>query len=140
MSLFRRKPRNEILLDLTPCSDVIFTLLIFYILTQSFVTTISIGLPALSETPQTVSSDFQKIEVHASGRIVFNDAATDLQRLGTTLSAASTGQASDSLFLIFADESSPAGISLKILDLLRKNGITRVSFAGKPESEWNDRN
>jgi len=43
--------------------------------------------------------------------------------------------ASDTQVIIYVSRLSPAGVSIELLDRLRRAGINRVAFAGRPESE-----
>ncbi len=69
MSLKRRAQKNESLLDLTPCSDVMFTLLLFYILTQSFVTQMPLQLPRLSTGESVVDTRQVRLRLERDGRV-----------------------------------------------------------------------
>jgi biopolymer transport protein ExbD len=128
---WEKKHRNAIpALDLTPCSDIIFTLLLFFILTQSFVTTLPINLPSTSGPVRSVSTEVQRVEIAADGRIFLNGQKTDQAGLKTAFAALATQGATQTAVLVLADTLSPAGVSIEVLDLLRLSGFYHASFAG----------
>jgi biopolymer transport protein ExbD len=132
MRLSRKSNRETFALDLTTCSDIIFTLLIFYILTQSFVVQVPVDLPKLESEVQNISSTAQRIEIAESGGISWNDETLppDWKPVFTKKLAS---MAPDSSFVIVAHHRAPAGVAIELLDRLRLNGIGSVAFGGIPE-------
>jgi len=134
MRLSRKNNRENFALDLTTCSDIIFTLLIFYILTQSFVVQVPVDLPRLESEVQNITSTAQRLEIDENGQISWNDENLPsdwkshfAQKLSTV--------ASDSNFVIIAHHSAPAGVAIEMLDRLRVAGIGSVAFGGIPEQK-----
>ncbi|MBU1107042.1 MAG: biopolymer transporter ExbD, partial [Candidatus Riflebacteria bacterium] len=101
MRLSRKNNRENFSLDMTTCSDIIFTLLIFYILTQSFVTQVPLSLPELKSDMQNLSEVPNQIEISATGQISWNKEvlATKWEQ---SLNEKLTGIATDSSFLVMA--------------------------------------
>ncbi|MFZ2955841.1 MAG: biopolymer transporter ExbD [Candidatus Ozemobacteraceae bacterium] len=130
MSLRRKPQREGISLDMTTCSDIIFTLLLFYILTQNFMTQFPLQLPRLEANDQPLSQP-QRIEVVASGAIFWND-----MPLGPNWEPAiqkkTQTMASSTPILFLVHRQAPAGIVVELLDRLRTAGITQVAFGGVP--------
>jgi len=132
MRLSRRNNRETFALDLTTCSDIIFTLLIFYILTQSFVVKVPVDLPKLESEVQNISSTAQRIEIAENGGISWNNEAmpSDWKPVFAKKLAS---MAHDSSFVIVAHHRAPAGVAIELLDRLRLAGIGSVAFGGIPE-------
>ncbi|PKL49239.1 MAG: hypothetical protein CVV42_06845 [Candidatus Riflebacteria bacterium HGW-Riflebacteria-2] len=134
MRLSRKNNRETFALDLTTCSDIIFTLLIFYILTQSFVVQVPVDLPRLESEVQNISSTAQRLEIDEAGVISWNN-----QPLPAEWKPAFTeklaGIASDSSFVIITHHKAPAGVAIELLDRLRLAGIGSVAFGGIPEKK-----
>jgi len=132
MRLSRRNNRETFALDLTTCSDIIFTLLIFYILTQSFVVQVPVDLPRLESEVQNISSTAQRIEIAESGLISWNSETlpSDWKPVFAKKLASMTP---DSSFVIVAHHRAPAGVAIELLDRLRLAGIGSVAFGGIPE-------
>lgn len=134
MRLSRRNQRENFAIDLTTCSDIIFTLLIFYILTQSFVTQVPMNLPQLESELQTISQKPTQIEISSTGQISWNNEAlpTDWE---AAVRQKLTSVATSSSFLIMAHQQAPAGVAIELLDRLRLGGISNVAFGGMPKKE-----
>ena len=131
----RKRPRLPLPhLDLTPCSDIIFTLLLFYILTQSFITTLPIALPTVTGPLRVVPANVHKVEVQSNGEIFFHGEKTDQAGLQTLLDSLATKGVGSAAFLVLADRKSPAGVSIEILDLIRRSGFSHAGFAGACDS------
>lgn len=132
MRLSRRNNRETFALDLTTCSDIIFTLLIFYILTQSFVVQVPVDLPRLESEVQNITSTAQRLEIGETGKISWNS-----ESLPSDWKAAFSGKlagiATDSSFVIIAHHQAPAGVAIELLDKLRQAGVGSVAFGGIPE-------
>ena len=133
MALRRNNAKEGFALDLTSCSDIIFTLLRFYVLTQSFLPQTPLELPAISSQTQG-STSAQQIEVAQNGQLSLNGAAMAADALVLQIGE-KFRNASDTQIIIYASRLSPAGVSIELLDRLRQAGITRVAFAGRPETE-----
>lgn len=132
MRLSRKNNRETFALDLTTCSDIIFTLLIFYILTQSFVVQVPVDLPKLESEVQNISSTAQRIEIAENGEISWNN-ETLPSDWKTVFAKKLAGMAPDSSFVIIAHHRAPAGVAIELLDRLRLAGIGSVAFGGIPE-------
>ena len=133
MALRRNSSKEGFSLDLTSCSDIIFTLLLFYILTQNFLPQTPLELPAIS-SETTGSTTAQRIEVSENGQITFNGVSMPADTVAAKIKEMHSS-ASDTQIIIYASRRSPAGISIELLDQIRRAGITRVAFAGQPEKK-----
>ena len=116
-------------LDITPLIDVIFLLLIFFMLTSTFVLQPVIRV----KLPKAITSEVLRernliIEVTAEGKIYFNNEIISLPKLEEKLK--SIAGKSKSL-LIKADEKASLGQVVEVWDLCRDAGISQVSIATK---------
>ena len=73
MSLARKPKNQSFSLDLTTCSDIIFTLLLFYILTQNFIPQIPLDLPAIENANHLENNTHTRIDVLESGNLRWNE-------------------------------------------------------------------
>ncbi|MDD3000406.1 MAG: biopolymer transporter ExbD [Candidatus Riflebacteria bacterium] len=120
-----RKPRKETFsLDLTTCSDIIFTLLLFYILTQNFIPQIPLDLPRIENANYIENNTHLKIDVLESGNLRWNETEFSID------SVPDFRITKDKPVIIFAHKMAPSGVCIELLDKLRAMGITSVSFAG----------
>lgn len=131
MALRRNSNKEGFALELTTCSDIIFTLLLFYILTQNFMPQTSLELPSVGSLEQPGNSLQQRIEISAEGGIIWNGSAVDYSGLQTMVEKISV-VASGSQIIILAHRQSPAGVTIELLDKMRRAGISSISFAGAP--------
>lgn len=137
---FRRKKTNEnFSLDLTTCSDIIFTLLLFYILSQNFLPQTSLELPETVSSEQSETPEQIKVEIEENGKILWNEAYYDEEELVSKIVEVS-GQQENKNIMIFAHKKSPAGICIELLDKFRNAGIKNVIFAGAPPKRLEQKN
>lgn len=139
MGFRRKKVKETFSLDMTTCSDIIFTLLLFYILSQNFLPQTSLELPETVSSEQSELPEQIKVEIEESGKILWNEVAFEEEDLVTKIVAASANQEKASI-MIFAHKKSPAGVCIELLDKLRNAGIKNVIFAGAPQKRLEVKN
>jgi len=128
----KKKPRIEII----PMIDTMFFLLVFFMI-ATLSMTIQHGMPISLPTAE---SSTNKIVEHVSltltreGALYYNKEAITLHELGMRLTNLQQSSPDPSL-LINADEQVPHGQVIKVMDLIRLSGITRMSIATKPLSK-----
>ncbi|HNV72064.1 MAG TPA: biopolymer transporter ExbD [Candidatus Ozemobacteraceae bacterium] len=148
MSLRRRAQKSEPFLDMTPCSDIMFTLLLFYILTQSFVTQMPVQLPRLATGESVVDARQIRLQIERDGQVVCQSAFSSVPPSTARRSASECRleppwerslprvlPASDPAVLVVVHREAPAGIAVELLDALRRLGVPSISFAGLPRTE-----
>lgn len=128
MTIRRRNNQDRTALDLTTCSDIIFTLLIFYILTQSFVVQMPAAMPELSSGKRETIEQRQIIEISAENLIRWNDEVFERSAKAEIIKRASTMK--DFSFLLMVHSDASAGTAIDLLDALNSAGIKSVAFAG----------
>lgn len=119
-------------IDIAPLIDIIFQLLIFFMLTSSFV--IQPGIKV--NLPNAVASDVIEeqniiIALSAEGIIYVNKQVTTSQELKSYLSDAENSMRP---ILIKADKRTSLGRVVEIWDLCRGMGIERVNIATQQSS------
>lgn len=132
MGFRRKKTKENFSLDLTTCSDIIFTLLLFYILSQNFLPQTTLELPETISAEQSEVPEQIKVEVEENGKILWNEVSyeEDEQLVGKIVEASIKQENTN--IIIFAHKKSPAGVCIELLDKLRNAGIKNVIFAGAP--------
>jgi len=118
-------------IDMTPLIDMVFILLIFFIVATSFVreSGVEVNRPqALSATTKEKVSMI--IGITSAGRIFIEGQEIDIQnimgRMNSFLAEVPGGSV-----VILADKNCPTGITIKVLDYCRLAGITNLSVAAK---------
>ena len=139
MGFRRKKEKVTFSLDMTTCSDIIFTLLLFYILSQNFLPQTTLELPETVSAEQSEVPEQIKVEIEESGKILWNEDYFEENVLVGKIVEASAKQENTNI-MIFAHKKSPAGICIELLDKLRNAGIKNVIFAGAPSKKSDNKN
>lgn len=125
------KPKAGAGLDLSPMLDVIFQLVLFFLVSTTFATLpgIQVNLPQ-SSTAQGTELSGITITVQADGRLWFNEQEATLQSLDSLLSEFDIGELAKETYpvVLSADEQITSGVIVGIFDSLRKNGFGAVSL------------
>ncbi|MBN3038039.1 MAG: biopolymer transporter ExbD [Candidatus Omnitrophica bacterium] len=120
-------------LDIAPLIDVVFLLLIFFMLTSSYIFQpgIKINLPK-AVTSEVIQEKNLIIAVSAEDLIYLNDKPVTLNQLREYLQGFSK---EDRPLLIKADRSSSLGKVVQIWDLCRDVGLTQINIATNQSME-----
>ncbi len=118
-------------IDMTPLVDMVFILLIFFIVTTSFVRESGVEV----ERPQAASATAREkvsmlIGVTSSGRVFIEGHEVDIQNIKGRMESF-LAEVPNGSVVITADKSCPTGITLKVLDVCRLAGVNNISVAAK---------
>lgn len=132
----RLKPRVR--LDLTPLIDVVFQLVIFFMISSVFNTApgIELDLPD-STTSEAVEVTEVRITVAGSEEIYLNRELVALPNLGKTLREWSNqGRLTDdTAVLVEGGKAVPYETIITVLDEVRRGGVTAISLITAPITE-----
>lgn len=121
---FSARRREEPLVDVTPLIDIIFQLVIFFMVSTTFVTEqgIEVDLPrSSSQTILRERNDIQ-VKVTADGAIYVDEEAVSWEQLRSRLrEQAKSGQGG--MVIVKADENVDYGRAVAVLDLARTLGL-----------------
>ncbi|MGK2906409.1 MAG: ExbD/TolR family protein [Desulfuromonadales bacterium] len=127
---FLRKPSDEPRIDLTPMVDVVFLLLIFFMISTTFVESpgISIKLPEASS--QTIDREPKELKIYLSrdGDIFYRDQKISLDDFKALL-AEHQSDAEQTTVLLLADQESRHGKVVTLMDLARDAGFVKLAIA-----------
>ncbi len=134
---FRENRQQSAELELAPMIDVVFLLLIFFIVTWKsarFERDISVSTPAAENAENTDRQVGEIIvNVRADGTIVLNGAEITSQTLSEKLQSISESFP-DQAVILRGDQETPYQAIITVLDNIKKAGIWNVAFATvKPE-------
>ena len=135
---------DETGIELTPLIDVVFLLLIFFMISTTFTkeTKLQINLPESSGDP--VTQQPSTIEVHvsaASEYAIASDADASARALinsnrETLINALSEfTELDEPLLVIRADRKAPHDAVIKVLDVAQELGLSNITFATKQITE-----
>ena len=127
---FRRRLSIRTTVDLIPLLDVVFQLVIFFMVSTTFILTpgISIELPG-STTAEPVVMSKMIVTIVSRDEIYLNKDRYNIQELDGVLSALSQEEkAKIKTVVIEGDESVSYSLMIEVLDVLRKNGFRGVNL------------
>ena len=111
--------------------DVVFIMLIFFIVTTSFVKEIGLELNRPSSAPQEQKeiSEVIAIRIAANGQIQVNDRAVDIRAVRANVESELASKGYDTSVVVIADRSSDSGLMVRVIDQARMAGASNVSLA-----------
>jgi biopolymer transport protein ExbD len=132
---FRRKPRENVEINLASLLDVVFILLLFFVVTTTFTreTQLQIDLPeaASATPPQPSERKPLEVQIAADGSYALNGqplARSDLATLSSALQQASAGDSSLPL-VISADAQTPHQAVITAMDAAGKLGFAHLRIS-----------
>ncbi len=130
VAFFRRK-NEEPRVELTPMVDVVFLLLIFFMISTTFVETpgISVKLPESSSRKSIAEEKEVKVHLTSRGEIYLGDVKTSLPDLAPRLKELRREAGGDISFVLLADQDARHGQVVKIMDLAREAGFGTLAIA-----------
>jgi biopolymer transport protein ExbD len=116
--------------DLTPLIDVVFILLIFFILSANFQkeSTLNVDRPSASSATLTPQSETLTVSVDRDKNIWFNGQTVNLSQLQFQIKVNITEKQTTNA-IVNADRSLDTGTLISVIDTLRLSGLTNVAIA-----------
>ena len=130
---FRREEEDNFALDMTPMIDVVFLLIIFFMVSTVFVDfsrKMDINLPTSKSSAIDESTKTLEVEMSKDKKIFLAGKRLTLLGLETTLAKMEFKDKKPSA-IIRADKSLPYGDVIQVMGLLQKKGIPDISIAVK---------
>ncbi len=128
---FRRIKAEHAQIDLVPMIDIVFQLILFFLVSTTFalLPAISLKLPS-STTAESTSTGSITITAEKDGTLWFNSDKVSMTELNTRLSTFDIDQEERKTFPVRleADELVTNGTIVTIFDLLRTNGFAAVNL------------
>ena len=125
------RKKTKPVVDLSPMLDVIFQLILFFLVSTTFnlLPAINVDLPK-SYTSSGAESSGITISVEENGSLWFNDEKVSERELTTLLSEFDTKEIERKKFpvLISADENVKNGKIVELFDIIRMSGFSSVSL------------
>ena len=130
---FRPKSPEELELNITPLIDVVFLLLIFFMVSTTFEheSEVNITLPKASKEIAQAKPDAINVAIDAQSRIFINDKELLNSRISTIKEALYdiAVDLEDAPIIISADEETPYQIVIRTMDAARQLGLIKITFA-----------
>lgn len=114
-------------LDITPLIDIVFLLLIFFMVSTSFINTNSLPVELPSATTSRSQGEEKTLEIviASDGQLSIEGTLLDIATLRSRLEQHS----SDTGVLVRADQKASHGTVVEVLDLAQQLGITSIAVA-----------
>ena len=125
-----RRTRTGLGLDLTPMVDVVFLLVIFFMVSTTFITLES-GLPVdlpQAQSSQAQSSELPTVTINQDDQIFVGGSQVAEGALVGVLREVLASSASDTVVLR-ADQTVRYGLPVRVMDLIKQAGAQRVAIA-----------
>lgn len=136
---FRRIRRTRPGLDLTPLVDTVLNLLVFFMLSSSFVfqSGIHVRLPEAAFKEEEPTQDVVLV-LTRDQRVYLNDDPVQLADLGARLRQ-HLHERNDTVVIIKADRDVLHGNVVEVMDIAKGAGIVRLAIATEPKAQDADR-
>jgi biopolymer transport protein ExbD len=130
----QRARRRKVLINITPLIDVLFLLLIFFIVSSTFLEQPSITV----ELPQAQTAEAQKIEqyvilVGEDGSVYINNEQCLPAVFAETL-ARIYSEDKDAHIVLKADQNASYGVIIEVIDAVRQSGLKKIVALTKAAS------
>lgn len=137
--MLRTKRDNEPELNLTPLIDVVFLLLIFFMVSTTFdhQSEISIELPESSGKAADTKQKIIEISIDHEGRYFVNQRRIKDNDIATLMQALKIVRGNDKKpkLIISADKMTPHQYVVRAMDAARQVGLVHLTFATKQASK-----
>ena len=125
----RRKPDEEGDINITPMLDIVFIMLIFFIVTTSFVKEPGVNvMKPFAETAATKERGNILIAVRENDEIWMNKNRVELKGIQQMVEAA-RAENPESSAIIMADQRASTGMVIDLMDQVRSGGVTSIALA-----------
>ncbi len=124
-----RREEEDAVIDMTPMLDIVFIMLIFFIVTTSFVKEAGIDVqkPKAANASAKPSANIF-IAVRENGEIWMDKRMVDVERVSANIEKLLAEQPTD-IVIIQADKGAKHGTVVKVMDAIKDAGIDKISIA-----------
>ncbi len=132
---FNEKRRRRVIINITSLIDVLFLLLIFFMVTSTFLEQPGMKL----ELPSAQSAEVSQVEklvlfIGPGGEIVFNDQTVALDDLEGVMKDA-VPQAKNKTLVLKADKAARHGTVVTVMDIAKRAGLEKLVVGTTMEEE-----
>lgn len=137
---FKRRNFDSPHIDLTPMIDVVFLLLIFFMISTTFIENPGLQIDLPDSSVETRSTEEKEVQVYltAAGEIYLERQPVSMQELSDSLIDYQAA-AKNMTFLLMADKEALHGKVIALMDLAKTVGFGKLAIAtDKKEAEKTD--
>ncbi|MDT8422974.1 MAG: biopolymer transporter ExbD [Desulfuromonadales bacterium] len=128
---WRRNQREEPRVELTPMIDVVFLLLIFFMISTTFVETpgLSIRLPESSSRVEEREARELKVYLNKDAEIFYQEQQRSLASLTEIFAQKGRQELKQMTFILVADKEALHGRVVQLMDLAKLSGFGKLAIA-----------
>lgn len=123
---------DDSVIDMTPMLDIVFIMLIFFIVTTSFVK--ESGVTVSRPSAQTAAEDKKgniMVAIKPNGEVWIDKRSVDVRSVRANIEKLKA-ESPESAVVIQADTDARTGLLVKVMDQVRLAGISNISIAADP--------
>jgi biopolymer transport protein ExbD len=126
------KQEDESTIDMTPMLDIVFIMLIFFIVTSSFIkeSGVDVSSPGAATAERKERGNIL-VAITAEGEVWIDKRNVDIRAVRANIERLHAENPEGSV-VIQADEDSRNGLLIQIIDQARLAGVSNVAIAAKP--------
>ncbi len=131
----RRRETKKARIEIIPMIDVIFFLLVFFMVSSLAMTKINsmpVALPKTSASPEAIKQDII-LTIRTDKSIFLNKNAVTLENVGTQLAYEMHDRPQDTV-VVNADEGVSYGLVVQVMDKAREVGVRKFALATEASS------
>ena len=125
------RSEEEAEINITPMLDIVFIMLIFFIVTTSFVKEVGLELNRPSNAPQEEKkiSEVIAVRIEATGQIQVNNRPVDIRAVRANIEGELAVKGQSTPVVVIADRAADSGLMVRVIDQARMGGAAQVSIA-----------
>ncbi|MCY3942118.1 MAG: biopolymer transporter ExbD [Gammaproteobacteria bacterium] len=126
----RKRAQEEAEINITPMLDIVFIMLIFFIVTTSFVKELGVDLDRPSNAPvqEQKRSEVIPVRIDANGQVFVEDRLVHVGAIRANIVSGLAGKP-DATVVVIADRNADSGFIVTVVDQARVAGAAKVSLA-----------
>ena len=126
----RRSNEDEAEINITPMLDIVFIMLIFFIVTTSFVKELGVDVNRPTNTPvkEQKKSEVIAVRIDDADQIFIQDRLVDVRAVRANIESGLANKP-DATVVVVAHRSSESGLLVTVIDQARVAGAEKVSLA-----------
>ncbi|XQW83845.1 ExbD/TolR family protein [Thalassotalea piscium] len=128
ITLIDHDPNDTSSINITPLIDVVFILLIFFLLTANTSRGIVLDLPAAS-TGETIAIESWELVITKDEEILFNGVTIEKDHLESVLNTAKKQDNEQRLIMLKAHKEASVNSFISVMDTVRKTGFYNLVIA-----------
>ena len=127
----RHRAGDEAEINITPMLDIVFIMLIFFIVTSSFVKEVALDLNRPSSEPleEREIAEVITIRIAANGQVEVGNRPVDIRAVRANVEGELATRGFDTPVVVIADRAADSGLMVRVIDQARLAGAEQVSLA-----------